>query len=121
MLVFGTLTNYGPTLPKTPLIYGSSEMKKLISFAFSIPVSNAYCEGIFSIMTQLWSKERNRMTENLVKAELQVSLNYNMSCWEFYEYLKKNPELLRAAKGREKYKFKRRELGMSNKPLLIVA
>ena len=90
---------------------GSSEMKKLISFALSIPVSNAYCERIFSLMTQLWSKERNRMTENLVKAELQVSLNYNMTCGEFYEYLKRNPELLRAAKGQEKYKFKRRELG----------
>lgn len=90
---------------------GSSEMKKLISFALSIPVSNAYCERVFSLMTQLWSKERNRMTEDLVKAELQVLLNYNMTCGEFYEYLKKNPDLLRAAKRQEKYKFKRRELG----------
>ena len=28
-----------------------------------------------------------------------------------YEYLKRNPDLLRAAKGQHKYKFKRRELG----------
>ena len=28
-----------------------------------------------------------------------------------YEYFKRNPDLLRAAKGHQKYKFKRRELG----------
>ena len=50
------------------------------------------------------------MTENLVKAEVQVSLKYNMICGEFYDYLKRNPEHLRSAKGQEKYKFKRREL-----------
>ena len=27
------------------------------------------------------------------------------------EYLKRNPDLLRAAKGQQKYKFKQRELG----------
>ena len=47
------------------------------------------------------------MTEALVKAELQVFLNYNMTCGEFHEYLKRNPDLLRAAKAQQKYKFKR--------------
>uniref|UniRef100_A0A8C4Y930 HAT C-terminal dimerisation domain-containing protein n=2 Tax=Gopherus TaxID=38771 RepID=A0A8C4Y930_9SAUR len=87
---------------------GNSQMFKLVSFTLSIPVSNAYCERVFSLMTQLWSKERNRLSESVVKAELQVQLNYSMSCTDFYEYVKKSPELLKAARSQLKYRFKKK-------------
>lgn len=57
----------------------------------------------------LWSKDRNRLSNSVVKAEWQVQLNFSMSCADFHEFLKKNPELLRVARGQLKYRFKRKE------------
>jgi len=44
----------------------------LMSFILSLPVSNAFIERVFSHVAHLWSKERNRMEPDLVKAEIQV-------------------------------------------------
>lgn len=35
----------------------------LVGFVLPIPISKASCECIFSIMEQVWSKERNRFRE----------------------------------------------------------
>ena len=42
-----------------PLLY------KLVAFVFSIPVSNAFVERVFSLVSSQWSKERNRLDEKL--------------------------------------------------------
>ena len=39
---------------------------------FSIPVSNAFVERVFSLVPSQWSKERNRLCERTVKSLLQV-------------------------------------------------
>ncbi|CAF1608955.1 unnamed protein product [Rotaria sp. Silwood1] len=44
-------------------------LQKLVKFVFSIPVSNGYCETVFSHMKYLWNHNRNRMKQNLVGAE----------------------------------------------------
>uniref|UniRef100_A0A8C1YIY5 HAT C-terminal dimerisation domain-containing protein n=1 Tax=Cyprinus carpio TaxID=7962 RepID=A0A8C1YIY5_CYPCA len=46
----------------------STELLKVVAFVFSIPVSNAYAERVFSHMEDVWSDKRNAM----VKSELQV-------------------------------------------------
>ncbi|XP_048345101.1 uncharacterized protein LOC125428658 [Sphaerodactylus townsendi] len=84
-----------------------SQLLKLVSFVLSIPVSNAFCEKIYSLMAQLWSKDRNGLNDSVVKAELQVQLNFNISCADFHEFLHKNPELLRVARGQQTYKCKK--------------
>jgi hypothetical protein len=48
---------------------------KIVSFVMSDPVSNAYVERLFSLMTCYWRKERNQCSEDLVKAEIQVKMN----------------------------------------------
>lgn len=82
-------------------------LRKIISFVLSIPVSNAFCERIFSLLNNLWTKERNRMSFDLVKAELQTRINYEESCTEFSSFLN-GPEgnrLIKLAKSNQKYKW----------------
>jgi hypothetical protein len=53
----------------------------------SIPVSNAYLERLFSLMTCYWRKERNQCSEDLVNAKVQVKMNYGLLCKDFYLYV----------------------------------
>jgi hypothetical protein len=45
----------------------------------SIPVSNAYVEMLFSLMTCYWLKEQNKCSENFVKAEILVKMSNKIS------------------------------------------
>ena len=83
-----------------------TQLLRLVPFVLSIPVSNANCERVFSIMNALWTNTRNRLNFNLVKAELMMKMNFHMSCNEFYEFISKDKDLLKAAKSQEKYRFK---------------
>jgi hypothetical protein len=65
----------------------SGELKKIVSFVMFIPESNTYPERGFSHMNSVWSKARNRMAVNMVKAELQVRLNITEFCAEFAFFL----------------------------------
>jgi len=72
-------------------------MFKIISAVLSIPGSNAFCERTFSMMNAKWRADRNRALVQLIKAELQVSLNIQMTCREFYDYSLADHKLLTAA------------------------
>ena len=75
----------------------------LVEFALALPVSNAYVERIFSLMKNLWTDERNRLSTEMVKAELSVKLNYSLSCKDFYHFIKQEKKLLKIAKSSDKY------------------
>ena len=47
-------------------------------------------------MGNIWRKERNRLLPETVKAELQIKIDYNLSCEEFYLPIKQNNKLLAA-------------------------
>ena len=68
------------------------ELLKVVSFVFSIPVSNSSSERTFSVMNSLWTKERNRLGLGLLRAELQVCENLKYKCSEFYDFLIKNQD-----------------------------
>ena len=76
---------------------------KLVEFALAIPVSNAYVERIFSLMKNLWTDERNRLSTDMIKAELCVKLNYSHSCKEFYTCIIDQKTLIKAARSNSKY------------------
>lgn len=100
-----------PTDKKWVKIFSSNvftELPKLIGNILSIPTNNAYVERIFSIMGNTWTDNRNRIRVEQIKAELCVKLNFEMSCQEFYEFIKKpeNAEILKAATSDQKYTWK---------------
>jgi hypothetical protein len=82
------------------------KLSKVIECVLAIPIENDFVERIFSVMQNLWTDERNRMSINLVKAEICTRFNFSLSCYEFHEYVKNNSELLSAAKSDKKYKFR---------------
>ncbi|CAF3791042.1 unnamed protein product [Rotaria sordida] len=78
-------------------------LQRLVQFVFAIPVSNAYCETVFSHMKYLWNNNRNRMKQDLVGAELKIKMNTNYTCTEFYDYLLNKPDLLKEIRSSNKY------------------
>ena len=72
---------------------------------FSIPPSNACVERVFSFMGNIWREELNQLLPETVKAELQIKINYNLSCEEFYHSIKNNNKLLAACISNKKYTF----------------
>jgi hypothetical protein len=82
-------------------------MFKIISAVLSIPGSNAFAERTFSMMNAKWRADRNRALVQLIKAELQVSLNIQMKCREFYDYALADHKLLTAAASGQKYYWRK--------------
>ena len=81
--------------------------KKLICFLYSLPASNSFVESVFSQMKHLFNDKRNRMSTELISAELKVRLNFSLSCTEMHKYLLCNQDLLKAIKSVKKYDFKK--------------
>jgi len=70
-----------------PLLY------KLVSI-ISIPVSNAFVELVFSLVSGQWTKDRNSLNVRTVKCLLQVKVNLNMTCREMHKLLSNDKRLL---------------------------
>jgi len=80
-----------------PLIY------KLGGIVFSIPVSNAFVERVFSPVSSQWRRERNRLNEATAKSLLQVRVNLDFSCSKMHGLISKDQKLLKQIVGGEKY------------------
>lgn len=80
-------------------------LRMLISYIFSIPISNAFCERVFSILNNLYTKERNRMSFDLIKAEILIRINLEKSCKDFQNFLQTvdGLELAKSVSGNTKY------------------
>jgi hypothetical protein len=63
-------------------------------------------ERIFSVMYNLWSDERNRLSVKMVKAEICTKTNYSMTCSEFKNFVANNTKFINAAKSTDKYSLK---------------
>ena len=69
-------------------------LHKLISIIFSIPVSNAFVERVFSLVSGQWTKDRNSLNVKTIKCLLQVKVNLNLTCREMHELLSNDKRML---------------------------
>lgn len=76
-------------------------MFQVISAVLSTPGSNAFAAWCGQMINAEWRADRNRASVKLIKAELQVSLNFQIKYHEFYEYALADHKLLNA--GGQKY------------------
>jgi len=83
-----------------------SNILSVVSFVLSIPSSTGYVERVFSAMKNKWSDVRNKCSVGLIKSELIITLNYEMSCTEFYSAALQDKQLLAAARNEKKYTWK---------------
>lgn len=83
---------------------------RIVQTIFAVPPSNAFVERIFSVMKNIWQDERNRLKVEMVKAELMVMFNYNITCSEFEEFLRTDAGklLVKNVKSESKYNFKKK-------------
>ncbi|KAL6466103.1 hypothetical protein MHYP_G00262360 [Metynnis hypsauchen] len=99
-----------PVVEKWAILLKSTKTPNLTavaSFLFSIPITSASVERVFSLMTAAWTDQRNRCPVELIKGEIQVKTNFEYSCKEFYSFALKQKALLEAARSSKKYKAKR--------------
>jgi hypothetical protein len=83
-------------------------LEKIIGAVMAIPIVNDFVERIFSVMKNLWTDERNRLSiaqVNQVKAQLCIKFNFSMICPEFYNHTSKDRKLIECAKSEKKYDF----------------
>lgn len=79
------------------------EIYKIMSFLLSLPVSSASSERVFSVMKAKLRDERSKLSDNMLKSELLISINCDMSCEEFFNDIKNDEELLKQVRSKEKY------------------
>jgi hypothetical protein len=60
-------------------------------------------------MNAKWRGDHNRAFVRLIKAELQVYLNFEMICSEFHEFAMSDCELLSAAASGQKFIWRRKD------------
>ncbi|KAI1691358.1 hypothetical protein DdX_21937 [Ditylenchus destructor] len=76
---------------------------QLVSKILSVPVSNAFVERIFSLVSAQWTDTRNSLKEETVKGLVQVKVNFDLSCQEMHKFLLSNMKLLDQISYGEKY------------------
>jgi hypothetical protein len=75
----------------------------MVEFAMFLPGKSAPVERVFSIMGNIWSAERGRRSVSTVKHLLNVKINSEFSCCEFYDVIKTNKPFLKKVMSSEKY------------------
>jgi hypothetical protein len=74
-----------------------------MSYILSVPATTSYVERVFSIMTNKWTDVRNKSRLDLIKSELLITLNFNFSCKEFFNYVTTDQKMLSEARSSDKY------------------
>lgn len=83
-----------------------SELLKISQFFFCIPSHNANIERVFSMITNQWTKQRNRLSPTTIKSIMTVTYNFkDTKCRDFYELIKKDGSILTKISDSSKYNF----------------
>lgn len=81
-----------------------TEIYKFMSHILSLPISSASSERVFSVMNIKARPERNKISNELLKNELLISINFNIPCSQFYDLIKHDQDFLAAVRSATKYR-----------------
>ena len=85
-----------------------TELLKICQYFFCIMPHNANIERIFSMMNSQWTKERNRLTVESIRAILITQYNMkHLTCAEFHSEISSNANFLKAVASGQKYNVKK--------------
>jgi hypothetical protein len=80
-----------------------TQISLVVQYAFAIPGTSTEVERLFSIINGVWNAEKGKLSLKTLEAHLNVKVNNDQSCEEFYTSIKCNKILLAQAKSSEKY------------------
>lgn len=76
----------------------------IVEFVLAIPGTNAAVERLFSVMSSVWTDEKNRFHVDSIKSIIIVKTHFkDISCTEFHDLLIQNPKILNHIQSSEKY------------------
>lgn len=78
---------------------------RVVEYILCLPGTSAPVERVFSSIKNIWKTESANLQNDTLKSILLIKTNLNYSCVEFYQFLKKTPELLKQIASQEKYDF----------------
>lgn len=81
-----------------------NQLSLLVQYAFSIPGTSTEVERLFSTVNDIWSTDKGQMQPGTLEAILNVKINTDLDCLQYYEAAKKNKSLLSKVQSSEKYK-----------------
>lgn len=82
------------------------ELSTIVEYILCLPGTSAPVERIFSAVTKAWTTEKTQLKIENLKGILFVKYNLKYSCSEFFDMIKRKPELLKKVSGVDKYAFK---------------
>ncbi|GBN63177.1 hypothetical protein AVEN_248485-1 [Araneus ventricosus] len=63
----------------------TSNLIKIVEYAFFLPGTSAPVERVFSLMNNAWTDDRGLMKESTVKGLTTCTINIGLACEEFYK------------------------------------
>lgn len=80
------------------------QFSMLVQYAFAIPGSSTEVERLFSIINDVWGPDKPQMKLETLEAYLNIKVNSNMNCSEYYDSIKDNRRLLGQVQNTQKYR-----------------
>lgn len=75
----------------------------LVQYAFAIPGSSTEVERLFSIINDVWGPDKPQMKLKTLEAVLNVKVNSDLSCSDYFDSIKNNKRLLSQVQSTKKY------------------
>lgn len=70
------------------------KLSNLVEYAFSLPGSSTEVERLFSIINDVWGPDKPHLKLETLEAYLNIKVNSDLNCSEYYNSIKDNKRLL---------------------------
>lgn len=75
----------------------------LVEFAFAIPGTSTEVERLFSVINDVWTPQKGQMLMPTLEAHLNIIMNSDLDCEQYYRSVEKNNSFLAKVHSNEKY------------------